>query len=101
MGFAAALHAGHFQEREHPQGSGFPDFGQQFGDGFDITDGCGAGPQEHFRAGKPGFRELRVAPFRLGAGDEFYPICKHSWRRELAGHVGVVQMAMSIDKTGQ
>ena len=75
--------------------------GQQLRHRLDVGHGRGAGAQQHLGALGPGGGVIGAIPTGLGLGDELEPVGEHLGRRELPGHVGVVQMAVGIDEAGQ
>ena len=99
--FPPGADAGHFEKGKNPQGRGVPDFRQQVGHGFDVGDGRGSVAQQHVRAAQPGARVVGITPRGLGGGDEGNPVGEGFGRRQFAGHVGVVEMAMGVDQAGK
>ena len=57
--------------------------------------------EQHVRAAQPGAGVIGITPGGFGGGDGGNPIGEVSWRRQLPGHVGVIQMAMGVDQAGQ
>ena len=55
---------------------------------------------EHLGAVQPGLGVVGIAPAGLGLGDQLEPVAEHLRRRELARHVGVIQMAVRVDQAG-
>ena len=107
-GFAKDCHrvapgadAGHFEKRKDAQRRGVPNFRQKVGHGFDIRDGRRAGAREHPRAVQPGTHVIGIAPSGLGGKDEWNPVGEGFRRRQHPGHVGVVEVAMGVDKAGK
>ena len=77
-----------------------PNLRQQFRHGFDVGHAGRAGADEHPGAVQPGLGIVGIAPPGFGLGDQLEPIREHFRRRELARHVGVIQMAVGIDQAG-
>ena len=56
--------------------------------------------QKHAGSPKPRFGVFAKAPVRFEGENGFDPVRKIPGRRNFAGHVGVVEMAMGIDQAG-
>src|SRR5258705_2591904 len=66
--------ANQFQKRKRAQGGLMPHPGQEFRDGFDISDSRGAGTDEHLRSVLPRVAIFGDVPQALRGGDQFQPI---------------------------
>jgi hypothetical protein len=98
---AARFDAGHFEEGKNRSGVASQTSGSKSGMASNVADGGGAGFQQLMRAAQPGAGVIGIAPAGLGGGDGGDPVGEGFRRRQFAGHVGVIEMAVGVDEAGQ